>query len=40
MSNWQFSANRHPEALLDGLSQFDFIDGGNCEFGSIGIRPI
>jgi propionate CoA-transferase len=35
MSNWQFSANRHPEALLDGLSQFDFIDGGNCEFAAL-----
>jgi propionate CoA-transferase len=35
MSNWQFSANRHPEALLDGLSQFDFIDGGNCKFAAL-----
>jgi propionate CoA-transferase len=35
MSNWQFSANRHPEALLDGLSQFDFIDGGNCRFAAL-----
>jgi propionate CoA-transferase len=35
MSNWQFSANRHPEALLDGLAQFDFIDGGNCEFAAL-----
>jgi propionate CoA-transferase len=35
MSNWQFSANRHPEAVLDGLSQFDFIDGGNCEFAAL-----
>ena len=35
MSNWQFSANRHPEALLDGLAQFDFIDGGNCDFAAL-----
>jgi len=35
MSNWQFSANKYPEALLDGLSQFDFIDGGNCEFAAL-----
>jgi propionate CoA-transferase len=35
MSNWQFSANRHPEALLDGLAQFDFIDGGNCQFAAL-----
>jgi propionate CoA-transferase len=35
MSNWQFSANRHPEALLDGVTQFDFIDGGNCEFAAL-----
>lgn len=35
MSNWQFSANRHPEGLLDGLAQFDFIDGGNCEFAAL-----
>lgn len=30
MSGWQFSANYCPEALLDGPSQFDFIDGGGC----------
>lgn len=35
MSNWQFSANRHPEALLDGVTQFDFIDGGNCHFAAL-----
>ncbi len=35
MSNWQFSANQYPEALLDGLAQFDFIDGGNCEFAAL-----
>lgn len=35
MSGWQFSANMYPEALLDGLSQFDFIDGGNCQFAAL-----
>lgn len=35
MSGWQFSANIGPEALLDGLQQFDFIDGGNCPFAAL-----
>jgi len=35
MSGWQFSANMCPEALLDGLQQFDFIDGGNCPFAAL-----
>jgi propionate CoA-transferase len=35
MSGWQFSANIGPEALLDGLQQFDFIDGGNCTFAAL-----
>ncbi len=35
MSGWQFSANMGPEALLDGLQQFDFIDGGNCPFAAL-----
>ncbi|KHK51120.1 propionate CoA-transferase [Ralstonia sp. A12] len=35
MSGWQFSANLHPEALLDGLAQFDFINGGNCKFAAL-----
>lgn len=35
MSGWQFSANLGPEALLDGLTQFDFIDGGNCPFAAL-----
>lgn len=35
MSGWQFSANIYPEALLDGVTQFDFIDGGNCPFAAL-----
>ena len=35
MSGWQFSANIGPEALLDGVQQFDFIDGGNCPFAAL-----
>lgn len=35
MSGWQFSANLWPEALLDGVTQFDFIDGGNCPFAAL-----
>ncbi|KVN29505.1 propionate CoA-transferase [Burkholderia pyrrocinia] len=35
MSGWQFSANLYPEALLDGLTQFDFINGGNCKFAAL-----
>lgn len=32
MNGWQFSANAYPEALLDGVTQFDVIDGGLCVF--------
>jgi propionate CoA-transferase len=35
MSGWQFSANIGPEALLDGVEQLDFIDGGNCPFAAL-----
>lgn len=35
MSGWQFSANIYPEALLDGVSQFDFIDGGGCQMAAL-----
>lgn len=35
MSGWQFSANMHPEALLDGAAQFDFIDGGGCQLAAL-----
>ncbi len=35
MSGWQFSANWNPEALFDGVTQFDFIDGGLCPFAAL-----
>lgn len=31
MDGWQFSCNVYPEALLDGVTQFDLIDGGLCK---------
>ena len=30
-SGWQFSANYNPDALLDGVTQFDAIHGGLCK---------
>lgn len=35
MSGWQFSANVNPDAILDGVSQFDAIDGGLCRFAAL-----
>lgn len=35
MPGWQFSANINPYAILDGLSQFDVIDGGLCKFAAL-----
>jgi propionate CoA-transferase len=35
MSGWQFSANLNPDAILDGVSQFDVIDGGLCRFAAL-----
>ncbi|KIC07692.1 propionate CoA-transferase [Leisingera sp. ANG-M1] len=35
MSGWQFSANINPEALIDGLYQFDVIEGGLCKFAAL-----
>jgi propionate CoA-transferase len=35
MSGWQFSANLNPEAIVDGITQFDIIDGGLCEFAAL-----
>lgn len=35
MSGWQFSANVNPDAIMDGLYQFDAIDGGLCRFAAL-----
>jgi propionate CoA-transferase len=35
MSGWQFSANVNPDAILDGIYQFDAIDGGLCRFAAL-----
>jgi propionate CoA-transferase len=35
MSGWQFSANAYPVAVMDGVSQFDLIDGGLCQFAAL-----
>ena len=35
MGGWQFSANVNPEAILDGVTQFDLIDGGLCRFAAL-----
>jgi propionate CoA-transferase len=35
MSGWQFSANLNPDAILDGVYQFDAIDGGLCRFAAL-----
>ncbi|MGL4260955.1 MAG: propionate CoA-transferase, partial [Afipia sp.] len=35
MSGWQFSANLNPDSILDGIYQFDAIDGGLCEFAAL-----
>jgi propionate CoA-transferase len=40
MNGWQFSANYSPEALLDGAYQFDFIDGGGCDFAVLAFAQI
>ncbi|MCL4765233.1 MAG: propionate CoA-transferase [Hyphomicrobiaceae bacterium] len=34
-SGWQFSANVNPEAIVDGVTQFDVIDGGLCKFAAL-----
>ena len=31
MGGWQFSANMYPDALIDGITQFDLIGGGLCK---------
>lgn len=35
MPGWQFSANINPDALIDGVTQFDAIDGGLCRFTAL-----
>lgn len=35
MPGWQFSANLNPDAILDGVTQFDAIDGGLCPFTAL-----
>src|SRR3990167_9128552 len=40
MSGWQFSANKYPEALIDGPAQFDFINGGNCPMAVLAFAQI
>lgn len=35
MSGWQFSANINPDALMDGATQFDLINGGLCSFTAL-----
>lgn len=35
MSGWQFSANINPMAIMDGIYQFDVIDGGLCPFAAL-----
>ncbi len=40
MGGWQFSANLLPTALLDGVSQFDLIDGGHCRTAALAFAEI
>ena len=35
MNGWQFSANINPRANVDGVTQFDLIDGGLCKFAAL-----
>jgi propionate CoA-transferase len=35
MTGWQFSGNMWPEGLIDGVTQFDVINAGLCEFTSL-----
>jgi propionate CoA-transferase len=34
-SGWQFSANLNPDALIDGVTQFDAIHGGLCKTAAL-----
>ncbi len=40
MSGWQFSANVNPDALLDGVTQFDLINGGLCVLTALSFAQI
>jgi len=40
MSGWQFSANVNPTALLDGVTQFDLIDGGLCTVAALAFAQL
>ncbi len=40
MPGWQFSANLNPDALLDGVTQFDAIDGGLCRFAALSFAEV
>lgn len=40
MSGWQFSANLNPDAILDGVYQFDAIDGGLCNFATLAFAQV
>src|SRR5690606_7863337 len=35
MNGWQFSGNINPRANVDGVTQFDLIDGGLCTFAAL-----
>ncbi len=35
MNGWQFSGNINPRANVDGVTQFDLIDGGLCKFAAL-----
>jgi propionate CoA-transferase len=40
MGGWQFSTTYSPVALLDGAYQFDFIDGGGCDFAALAFAQV
>ena len=40
LREWQFSANYNPESIVDCAAQFDFIDGGGCQFSALAFAEI
>ncbi|MGH9342160.1 MAG: hypothetical protein ACRD19_00130 [Terriglobia bacterium] len=40
LRDWQFSANYNLESVVDCSAQFDFIDGGGCEFAALAFAEI